>query len=314
MKGTFENRGQRNTLKQRKVDKDLIFYCIFLAFPLLQFCIFYIGVNLNSFSLAFKKYDVMKDQYNLAEPLFSNFTRMWTELTKTSLLADALKNSLIVWLFSTLFGTAIAFIFSYYIYKKRLMGKAFRFVLFLPTVLPSVLMVIMFKFFANEAIPLVWAELTGEAIDAIMDIPDVRFPVIVFYSVWIGFGTQVLLYTGTMEQISPSVIEAGDLDGTTPLTEIWYIVLPEILPTLETFLIAGVATIFTNQANLYSFYVTRAQPKDYTIGYYLFYLVNNSDFGLLEYPYASALGLVCTAIALPLTYGIKKLLSKVRGD
>ncbi len=299
----------KSSSKRRGVDKDLVFCCLFLVFPILQFCIFYIVVNINSFTLAFKKYDVMENVYRFTK--WDNFVRVWQELTQTSLLLKALVNSLLVWIFSVVVGTIFAVIFSYYIYKKRLMGKTYRFVLFLPTVLPAILLVIMFKFFMNEAVPIIWTTATGEKLGPILSIPNVRFVMIVFYTVWIGFGSQVLLYTGSMEQISPSVIEAGKLDGASPIVELWKLVLPEVLPTIETFLIAGIATIFTNQANLYSFYGVEVQPDDYTIGYYLFYLVNNSDFGVQEYPYASALGLCCTALALPLTYGVKKLIGKL---
>lgn len=295
-----------------KVDADLVFYSCLFIFPLLQFFVFYIVVNVNSFTLAFKSYDVLGGSYVGAE--WSNFARVWKELTDTSLLLTAIKNSVVVWLFSTVFGTVFAIFFSYYIYKKRFLGRTFRFVLFLPTILPAILLVIMFKFFVNEAIPVLWETLTGEKIQAILSIPVVRFVTIVFYTIWIGFGAQVLLYNGTMDQISPSVIEASEIDGATSFKEFFNIVLPEVLPTIGTFLIAGVATIFTNQANLFSFYGTSVQPDDYTIGYYLFYLVNNSDFGVQEYPYASALGLCCTALALPLTYGIRKLMQKIEGE
>ena len=40
----------------RKKRKDLIFYCCLLFLPILQFCVFYIGVNANSLLLAFKDY------------------------------------------------------------------------------------------------------------------------------------------------------------------------------------------------------------------------------------------------------------------
>lgn len=305
--------GGKALLKKKPVDKDKIFYWLFLAFPLLQFCIFYIGVNLNSFSLSFKQFDADKG-FVKAQDFWQNFKRIWAELTDSSLLRDALANSLTVWIFSTLFGTVIAVIFSYYIYKKRIMSGSFRFVLFLPSVLPAVLMAVMFMFFMDETIPVLIGQFTGNQPDPIMATPTVRFVMTVFYTVWIGFGTQVLLYTGSMEQIDPSVIEAGELDGTTPMTELLYVVFPAILPTIETFLVAGVAAIFTNQANLYNFFGTDSAPEDYTIGYYLFILVNKSDFGTEYYPYASALGLACTALALPLTYAMKKLLAKVRGE
>lgn len=40
--------------KSFKSAKSMWFYIAVLAIPLLQFCIFYIGVNVNSFILAFR--------------------------------------------------------------------------------------------------------------------------------------------------------------------------------------------------------------------------------------------------------------------
>jgi ABC-type sugar transport system permease subunit len=87
-----------------------------------------------------------------------------------------------------------------------------------------------------------------------------------------------------------------------------------ILPTVSTFVVANVATLFTNQANLYAFFGESVSYKNYTIGYYLFVLVNKVENGKTMYTYASALGIVCTLIAFPLTMLVRKLLNAVGGD
>ena len=101
------------------------------------------------------------------------------------------------------------------------------------------------------------------------------------------------------------------MDGATPFVEFSRIVLPEVLPAVNTFLITGVATIFTNQANLYSFFGHGVEYADYTLGYYLFKLANMEGASrYASYPYASALGLCCTLIAVPLTFLLRKALGR----
>ena len=87
------------------------------------------------------------------------------------------------------------------------------------------------------------------------------------------------------------------------------------MPTISTFLVANVAMLFSNQANLYAFFgdSRRVDYKNFTIGYYLFDLVNKAGNGKTMYTYASALGIVCTLIAFPLTMLARKLLNAV-GD
>ena len=45
------------TKKRLKVDKSYLFYLGVVAFPLLQFCVFYIGVNFNSILMCFQNFD-----------------------------------------------------------------------------------------------------------------------------------------------------------------------------------------------------------------------------------------------------------------
>lgn len=292
--------GRYRKANKKKVDKrDLIFYICLIALPLIQFAIFYVGVNFNVILLSFKTYDSYLGTYSYS---FDNFTRVWRELTTTSILTDALLNSLIIWIFTVLFGTFLAVVFSYYIYKKKFLFKTFKFILFLPSVLPSILLVMIYKYFVEEGLVTYINEIFGTNMLGLLVDSTTRFPTIVFYNVWIGFGSQVLLYTGAMEQISPEINDALKIDGASPLKELIHVVIPECLPTISTFLISGIALIFTNQANLWSFFGQNAEYGDWTVGYYLFYLVNNNNFGISEYPYASALGLCCTFVALPLTF------------
>lgn len=136
------------------------------------------------------------------------------------------------------------------------------------------------------------------------------FWIVTAYTVWVSFGSQVLIYSGAMDQIPNEIIEAGKLDGAGSFREFISIVVPFIIPSVTTFIIAGVATIFTNQNNLYSFFGNgESMPlNDKTIGYYLFYLINSSK-RMSNYCYASLLGLVSTCVAVPLTFVVRKVVS-----
>ena len=296
-------------LTKRKVDKKLIFYIVCFALPVIQFLIFYVGVNFQSILLAFQKYDGKTTSFYFdKQDLWVNFKKVFEELTETNTLLIALKNSLILWGATSIIGTVAAVFFSYYIYKQKGTGRFFRFILFIPSILPAILLAIVFKLFTGDVIPVLF-----DAPKVLEAAPDVRFTAVVFYTVWIGFGTQILLYTGTMEQISPAVIEAGQIDGVTPMKELWYIVIPEVIPTIGTFLVAGVAGAFMNQANLYNFYGQTASSDNYTLGYYMFSMVQKNielGYGEAFYPYASAVGLCCTLLAVPPTLLLRKFFAK----
>ncbi len=300
---------KRRRSKRNRSEK--LFFWLLVVLPLVQFAVFYIGVNFNSILLAFKKYDAIDGTYQWV--WFENFVSVWNEIVDGTLLIS-LGNSVIVWLLTTVLGTIIAVVFSYYIFKKRFAHKAFKFMLFLPTVLPAVLLTTVFVFFAQVAWPPISEWLTGKE-GALLYDDATRMPAVMLYSLFIGLGTQVLLYSGSMEQIDPSMLEAAKIDGAPPIVEFTKIVVPQILGTISTFLIAGIASIFTNQAHIYEFYGYKVDDAHFTtIGYYLFRLVNLPNSNSYNYPYAAALGLCCTLVALPLTLLAKKGLDKLAGD
>lgn len=134
------------------------------------------------------------------------------------------------------------------------------------------------------------------------------------FTVWISFGSQVLVYSGAMDQVPTEILEAGKIDGASQFREFLQIVIPYIAPTVATFVVAGVATIFTNQNNFYSFYGDNIPDESFrTIGYELYRMISKSGNGMSRYCYASFLGLISTCIAVPLTFLVRKIFSKV-GD
>lgn len=290
--------------RKKKFDKKLIFYIGLMIFPLAQFAVFYIGVNFQSILMAFQEYDSFETRYFFGADLLVNFKRIGEEIGS---LLTMLKNSVIVWFFTSFVGTVLAVLFSYYIFKHRRTGAFFKFVLFVPSILPAILMSSIFQNFANSIVPVAFD--TIRLMDIVETPLNIQFIVAMFYTIWIGFGTQVLLYTGTMEQIPPSVIEAAELDGASAFREFWNIVLPGIVPTIGTFLVAGVAGAFINQLNMFNFFGGSAHWSVRTIGYHIFSMSQNEG-GEADYPFLSALGICCTVIALIPTLLLRRYFAK----
>ena len=97
-------------------NRDFIFYLGLLALPLLQFFIFYVGVNFISIFLALKKIDPLTGEEGWVG--LNNFKRALNDRGPMPLFSYAFKNSFIVYLCGFLVGISLAILFSYYIYKK----------------------------------------------------------------------------------------------------------------------------------------------------------------------------------------------------
>lgn len=303
---------QVKTKKSNRIGlkSDRLFYCLILLFPVLQFCVFYIGVNANSFALAFQ--DITQDSATL------QYHTSWSlqafkdafELLKTPLMLNIIKTSFLAYFILTAVNVPVGLLFSYYIAKNFSGSRFFRVILFLPSILSSIVMATLYNYFFEQAVPAIVGDITGaDSVLPLMARGDkMLFVMIMLYNLWIGFGVNVLMYANSMSGISPDILDAAKIDGATGIKEFWYVTLPLVFPTISVFLITGVAGIFTNQLNLFSFYGGRSDLGVQTFGYYLYRMTQAS--GKQQYPMLAAFGLMMTAVAVPLTFLVKYLLER----
>lgn len=299
---TREKTGGINEAKR----KDLIFYVSLMALPVAQFLIFYIGVNARSVLYAFQNIDLTKNSVTFT---FDNFKNIFNAMRTTTLYSSLTKISLISYAVSLVVGVPLGLFFSFYIAEKMPFANGFRVALFLPSIISAITMVTIYRFFVEIALTDIVNDFFHIKIKGLLENPATRFSAIMFYNVFIGFGTSVLMYSNSMSGISEEVIEAAKLDGATGIKKFFYVVFPQVFGTVSTFLIIGVAGIFTNQINLFSFYEASAPDDVRTLGYYL-YVRAQLAVNEAEFPELSALGLLLTAIAVPLTMLVKRLLEK----
>lgn len=307
---------QLEAKKRRRLtgrQKDLIFYILLLAFPVAQFAVFYIGVNFNSILLSFQKIDIVNGTVTWT---FDNVSTMLHDMVQDPYLLKVLANSVVSYAIILGIGTPLGLLFSYYIYKKFVFSGGFRVILFLPSIVSAIVMTAIFQFFVEGAVPEFVKLVThADRVQGLMENTATRYATLMFYNIWVGFGTSVLMYSNGMSGISPDIVESAHLDGCTGIREFWHITLPMIYPTLSTFLVTGVAAIFTNQINLFSFYGGSAPPEIQTYGYYLYKKTQaaaavSKDVNNPEFPALSAMGLLMSVVVVPLTLFVRWALEK----
>ena len=290
--------------------KDIIFILLVTLLPMLQFFVFYLVVNINSVIMAFQTYEV-NPATNLGSYVpygLENFKRAWLELTTDSTMLTSLTNSLTYFVVYIFVGITLALLFSYYIFKKAPLHSAFKVVLFLPTIMTSVVLILMYKYFADYAVSKMLSTILKVEFEGLISSSKTAFGAVVFYAIWFGFGSNVLMYSSAMSGISDSMIEAAQLDGVNALQEFWYVIVPSIYPTLSTFLVTATAAFFTADVGLFSFFGPRAETYTWTVGYYL--LRQTKVASVAEYPYLACLGFIFTVVSLPLTFVVRRLLNK----
>ena len=310
VKVASRNGGQRQkTLHAAKV-KDLIFYIGLIALPILQISIFYFGVNFRSFFLAFQKYNPETMQFEFAG--WVNFDNIFFYMTHENTLLTCIKNSILAYVVTTGVSLPLCLLFSYYIYKKFFAHKFFKVFLFIPSIIPSMILSTMFLYFANYSLPDIMGTFFGIEMKGLFASgSEVMLITLLVYGIFTGCGGGVIMYTSAMSSIDSSIIEAAQIDGASSIQEFFHIVLPLIFPTLSTFVTVGVAGLFTNQLGLFSLFGAdgAAYVDCWTIGYYLY--MNTVNATSARYPELAAYGMMLTVIAVPLVYGMKFLLAKL---
>lgn len=300
--------------KKRGFDKKLLFYCCLIAFPLLQYAVFYVYVNFNTIVLAFSSYDKISNTSTFVG--FKNFADVFNEFFQSKEAVNfgiRFKNSVVNYLITTVVGTGGSLFFSYYIYKKKIGGGLFKVILFLPHVIPGIVLASIYRFSVDTGIVHMYNTVVSESnrISSLLNDANTVYGTVLFYALFVSFGTQTMMYLGAMNKINPSITEAAELDGVSYTREFVSITIPCIFSTIATFLVVGLTAIFNSDLGLYNFFAGNAPGEAQTLGFYLFRLTNDNKTNQVEWPFIAAMGLIFTVIVAPITIGLRKLMNKI---
>ena len=309
------NKRKKKGFGNARVRKRLIFYSCILALPVLQFLIFYVYINFNSFVMAFTKYSENSDGAGYLTKFagWSNFRAAFKWFGDSWYM---IKNSLLLFVCQTIVGFSLALLFAFYIYKKFFAHGVFKTILFLPQIISGVVFGLIFMYLADVPYITLMNKYLGKNVEygLLTSSVAVRRATVLIYCVCMGFGINVLMFSGSMSGINESIVESARIDGANLVQEFIHITIPMIWPTLSQFIVIGIAAIFTDQMHLYTFYHTGAGELS-TVGYFLFVQAQNSDVisdsvTKMSYPELAAYGLIITAILYPTTMVVRKLLAK----
>lgn len=292
-----------------------LFYGLMIFLPLLQFFIFYIVVNFNSILLAFQNYSTYGGKETVTWVGLDNFAEIWKVFTTDPghTLQICIRNTFIFFLVDVAIVMPLSLLFGYYIYKKAFLSNFFKVMLFLPSVICSMVFVIFYNYFVEDVIPALLNAMNSEnTIVTILGSPDSKamIALIIFY-VWINFSGSILLYLNAMSSVPNSTIEAAKIDGASEFGIFFHVIIPGCYKTIVSLFVIALAMTASNQAFLFSFYAGYADSNLQTLGYYQFMLIiRTGQENPVSYPMASAYGVILTLIIAPLTFLTRYLMNK----
>jgi len=177
----------------------------------------------------------------------------------------------------------------------------FRAVVFLPTLIPVVVLSILWEWLLNPQTGLLNGILRGLSISGPgwYASPEWAKPSFVLMSLW-GTGNAVVVYLAGLQDVDRSLYEAADVDGASWWRKIWNITLPSLSPVILFNVILGI--IGTFQFFTQAFVITSGGPMNASL-FYALYLYQNA-FSYLHMGYASGLAWILLVITLVVTIAV----------
>ena len=290
------------TFSNVKVQK-YIFIWTFLSIAVVNFLVFYLYVNINSFVLAFTD---LTGHFSVE--WFSQVFRSVTQGGAT--LNVALINTSIYFAYGVIVFP-IGVFHAYFFYKKMRGSNFFRVMFHLPMIISSVVMTTTFKYMINPDGPLgiLYMDLFNlDRVPSFLTEAEYAKWTMIFYSFWFGFAGSLLLWGGAMARIPQEVIESVNLDGINWLKELWYIVLPMIWPTLSITIMTMFAGFFSTDVGV--LLLSEGAGNSGNVSYWMFAQIKYYN----SYNLASAFGLCLSVVAVPITFIVRKICGMVYAD
>ncbi len=294
--------------KKKKDIREIVFVASFVLLPLLNFVVFYIYVNLNSFVMAFQQ----TENGNMIWTV-GNFTRFFNDLKSgTSDFALIFKNTFITFAINlVIFPWGV--VVSYFLYKKIWGAKAFRVLFSLPMIIPGVVVSAVFTemvgvngFIAKGIQDMLHLDYTPELLAS------TRFANYTVWAnlLWLSFPGDLIIWGGAFARIPDSVLEAAKLDGVGWIREIVSIILPIIWPTFILKFILLFSGIFSSSGNV--FLLTRGEWGTNTFSNWMYMQVysNTGSATSNAFNYMAAVGMMVTVIAVAISVTVKKISDK----
>ena len=297
--------------KKKPMEKKLVLFILFCTIvPVLHFLIFYVYTNFSAFTMAFT------DKNGTLS--FDNFTRFFKEFSlPTSTIRIAFRNTFLT------FGIGLLtfpfkVLVSYFIYKKVPGHKVFRILFFIPTIVFSVAVSMVFTRLVS--VDGVIAQWIGEALNLGYTpdlLGDSRFANITVLAnlLWLSFPGDLIIWGGTFARIPEEVLESAKIDGATWWTEFTRITVPLVWPTVALQMVLTFSGLFSASGNV--FLLTGGEYDTMTLNAWMYLELYNSSgnqYTSNVYNYLSAVGLMLTVVAVTISLLVRKFTDKVFND
>ncbi|MFI3603684.1 ABC transporter permease subunit [Vagococcus fluvialis] len=285
--------------------KNYLLYLFVLPAIVLTFIFKYIPIY--GLLIAFKNYNPLEGIIGSEWVGFEHFTRFLSSPNFMILLVNTLKLSIYGLLLG--FFPPIILAISFNLLASDKLKKRLQLILYAPNFISVVIIVgMIFLFFSNKGpINHIYEFFTGKTVPFLTE-PDFFRPLYIFSGIWQGIGWSSILYTATLSNVSPELIDAAKIDGANILQRIWHVDIPAIKPVMViNFILAAGGIMSVGYEKAYLMQTTMNLPSSEIIATYVYKVGLQSG----DYSYSTAVGLFNSLINLILIIAVNQIVKKL---
>ncbi|AQP42542.1 ABC transporter membrane-spanning permease -sugar transporter [Streptococcus gallolyticus] len=165
-----------------------------------------------------------------------NFVTLFTDKTVAPIFANAIWNNLKYIICIWFIVTPVQFILAYFLFIKVRGHNYFKLMLFFPYVISSTIIGFFTTLLFDPNIGSLndLLEKIGLPAQLWLGDPKMAFAILIGVVLWQGIGTGMMIFYSDMQVISPSLLEAADMDGANEWTKLSRIIFPMSLSSFST--------------------------------------------------------------------------------
>lgn len=296
---------QKMVANIRYIKSNYLLYL--LVAPAVILTIIFKYVPIYGLLIAFKDYNPLNGIMGSEWVGLEHFTRFMSSPNFSILLINTLKLSVYGLLLG--FFPPIILALSFNLLASDKLKKRLQLILYAPNFISVVVIAgMLFLFFANKGpINNIFESLTGKTLTFLTG-PKYFRPLYIFSGIWQGIGWSSILYTATLANVPPELIEASEIDGANILQRIWHIDLPALKPVMTiSFILAAGSIMSIGYEKAYLLQTTMNLPSSEIIATYVYKVGLQSG----DYSYSTAVGLFNSVINLILLVSVNQVVKKL---
>ncbi|HJA92208.1 MAG TPA: ABC transporter permease subunit [Candidatus Eisenbergiella merdipullorum] len=286
-----------------------------MLLPAVIFVLIFNLVPMYGITLAFKDYDMFLSTSPMLSILKSPWVGMehFQKLFRRPDFLAALRNTLEISLLKLLITFPLPILFAILLNEVRSVRfqKVLQTVVYLPHFLSWAVVAGIFVSLLGSTglVNSLLVSLGGEKINFLMDNHWFR-AVLIFSDAWKEVGWGSIIYFAAIAGLDQECFEAAEVDGANRLQQIWYIMLPGIMPTIVLMLIMRVGGIMdAGFGQIFAMYNPTVYESADIIGTYVYRV----GLGKMDFSMGTAVGLFNSVIGFILVVSSNTLAKKLNG-